>query len=102
MTPTSLGASAGYIEKTGKCNGMPELPEVETLRRGLERSLAGQKIVGVRVSVPQMLKGTVSDPKVLAGSLLAKMSPGADARVVLPAVADHELDRLATSCERGR
>ena len=41
---------------------MPELPEVETLRRGLERHLAGHRIVGTRVRVPAMVKGTVSEP----------------------------------------
>lgn len=41
---------------------MPELPEVETLRRGLERLLVGREIMGVRVLVPKMIKGTISDP----------------------------------------
>lgn len=41
---------------------MPELPEVETLRRGIERDLVGQKIVQVSILVPKMLKGTVADP----------------------------------------
>ncbi len=48
---------------------MPELPEVETLRRGLERCLAGHRIVGVRVPVPQMLKGIIAAPDVLARKL---------------------------------
>lgn len=46
---------------------MPELPEVETLRRGLERCLLGRRIVGVRIAVPKMVKGT--DTATLAGKL---------------------------------
>ncbi len=45
---------------------MPELPEVETLRRGLETLTAGRTIISVRVPVPKMVKGTVSDPALLA------------------------------------
>ena len=41
---------------------MPELPEVETLRRGIERHLVGHRIVGVRVLVPKMVKGAIADP----------------------------------------
>jgi formamidopyrimidine-DNA glycosylase len=40
---------------------LPELPEVETLRRGLERSLTGQTIHKVRILVPKMLKGNIAD-----------------------------------------
>lgn len=35
---------------------MPELPEVETVRRGLERLVVGRKIVSVDVRVPKMIK----------------------------------------------
>jgi len=35
---------------------LPELPEVETTRRGLERSLKGRTITGVRVLVAKMVK----------------------------------------------
>ncbi len=48
---------------------MPELPEVETLRRGLERHLAGRVMTGVRVLVPKMVKGNVTDPGDLAQKL---------------------------------
>ena len=48
---------------------MPELPEVETLRRGLETHLKGRTFGEVRVSVPKMLKGTVCDPDVFSESL---------------------------------
>lgn len=36
---------------------MPELPEVENLRRGLERHILGQKILGVKVSKPKLVSG---------------------------------------------
>ena len=41
---------------------MPELPEVETLRRGLERHIVGRTLGLVRIRVAKMLKGTFSDP----------------------------------------
>lgn len=41
---------------------MPELPEVETVRRGLERHLTGRTLGAARVLVAKMLKGTFSDP----------------------------------------
>ncbi len=41
---------------------MPELPEVETLRRGLERHLTGRTLGAARVRVAKMLKGTFCDP----------------------------------------
>ena len=48
---------------------MPELPEVETLRRGLERHLISRTFGEVRVEVPKMLKGTVTDPAVFREGL---------------------------------
>ena len=35
---------------------MPELPEVETVRRGLERLVVGRTISSVEVKVPKMIK----------------------------------------------
>jgi formamidopyrimidine-DNA glycosylase len=48
---------------------MPELPEVETLRRGLERHLVGRTLGEVRVLIPKMLKGTIADPDVFRDRL---------------------------------
>jgi formamidopyrimidine-DNA glycosylase len=36
---------------------VPELPEVETLRRGMERSLVDRFVVGVLIANPKVLKG---------------------------------------------
>ncbi len=36
---------------------MPELPEVENLRRGLEKVIVGQKILGVTVNKPKLVSG---------------------------------------------
>ncbi|MDP2789220.1 MAG: bifunctional DNA-formamidopyrimidine glycosylase/DNA-(apurinic or apyrimidinic site) lyase [bacterium] len=36
---------------------MPELPEVENLRRGLERAILGQKVKSVKVSKPKLVSG---------------------------------------------
>lgn len=36
---------------------MPELPEVENLRRGLEKNIMGQKILEVKVNKPKLVSG---------------------------------------------
>jgi formamidopyrimidine-DNA glycosylase len=36
---------------------MPELPEVENLRRGLEKHIVGQKVISVKVSRPKLVSG---------------------------------------------
>lgn len=43
---------------------MPELPEVENLRLGLEKSILGQKILNVKVAKPKLVsgKGTLRSP----------------------------------------
>jgi len=38
---------------------MPELPEVETIRIGLEKALTGHKIVGVEIKAPKLFKGSI-------------------------------------------
>ena len=38
---------------------MPELPEVETVRRGLEARVLGRRIVAVEVGHPQVIAGPV-------------------------------------------
>ncbi len=41
---------------------MPELPEVETVKRGLAASITGKKIKGVETDLPKMIRGkTLSD-----------------------------------------
>ena len=35
---------------------MPELPEVETVRRGLEKLLLGRTILSLEIKVPKMIK----------------------------------------------
>ena len=35
---------------------MPELPEVETVRRGLEKLILGKKISSVEIHYPKMIK----------------------------------------------
>ncbi len=41
---------------------MPELPEVETVRRGLELCLVGKTIVDGSIPVPKLLKPPMTDP----------------------------------------
>ncbi|MFH1859452.1 MAG: bifunctional DNA-formamidopyrimidine glycosylase/DNA-(apurinic or apyrimidinic site) lyase [bacterium] len=40
---------------------MPELPEVETIVRGLQEQIVGKKIVGVRVILPKIIRGNAGD-----------------------------------------
>jgi len=40
---------------------VPELPEVETIRRGLEHYLVGHKIVDVEIRVPKLFEGNPKD-----------------------------------------
>jgi formamidopyrimidine-DNA glycosylase len=55
---------------------MPELPEVETIRRGLEKELVGHKILNVQVRVPKLLFGSpkdLTDQKILEITRRAKI-----------------------------
>lgn len=49
---------------------MPELPEVETIRRGLEHYLVGHKILDVEVKVPKLFEGS---SKQIVGSKVQKV-----------------------------
>ncbi|MFH1824170.1 MAG: bifunctional DNA-formamidopyrimidine glycosylase/DNA-(apurinic or apyrimidinic site) lyase [Candidatus Firestonebacteria bacterium] len=40
---------------------MPELPEVETIVRGLQKQIVGKKIVGVKVILPKIVRGDAGD-----------------------------------------
>lgn len=40
---------------------MPELPEVETIRRGLEQYLVGHTVVSVEVKLPQIVQGETAE-----------------------------------------
>lgn len=48
---------------------MPELPEVETVRRGLQKLVIGKVVKSVTVNVPKMI---VSDPHTFAGDLMGQ------------------------------
>ncbi len=48
---------------------MPELPEVETVRRGLETNLVGRTIVDVEVLVPKVLRPPFQNPAEFANKL---------------------------------
>src|SRR3989344_5223664 len=45
---------------------MPELPEVENLRQGLQRSIVGQKVLSVEIKKPKLVfgKGTLRHPSI--------------------------------------
>ncbi len=40
---------------------MPELPEVETIVRGLQKQIIGKKIVGIKVILPRIIRGEAED-----------------------------------------
>lgn len=40
---------------------MPELPEVETIRKGLKKAIVGKKITGIDVRVPKLFHGREED-----------------------------------------
>ena len=55
---------------------MPELPEVETVRRIIEPQIAGQKITFVMVRNPQVIAYPAADefPPLLTGQTISSMS----------------------------
>lgn len=50
---------------------MPELPEVETIRLGLQKYIVGHKILDVEVKLPRLLTG---DPKHIIGAKITDVS----------------------------
>jgi len=58
MLPFWIGVRvSGFSPSTRGCCNVPELPEVETLRRGIQAHLPDQRIVAVAVANPKILKG---------------------------------------------
>ncbi len=53
---------------------MPELPEVETVRRGLEKLILGKKISSVEIRYPKMVKTDLDEfQKELPGQVVVSM-----------------------------
>lgn len=53
---------------------MPELPEVETVRRGLEKLILGKKISNIDISYPKMIKTDLDEfKKELPGQVIQSM-----------------------------
>jgi len=59
---------------------MPELPEVEVVRRGLNEHLVGRTITAVRVHHPRAVRRHDAGPADLAGRLLGARITGTDRR----------------------
>lgn len=59
---------------------MPELPEVEVVRRGLHAHLVGRTITGVRVHHPRAVRRHEAGPADLTGRLLGARITGTDRR----------------------
>jgi len=59
---------------------MPELPEVEVVRRGLDAHLVGRTLSGVRVHHPRAVRRHEAGPADLTGRLLGSRITGTDRR----------------------
>jgi len=49
---------------------MPELPEVETVRRSLEPNLLGKKIIDIKVNMPKLIKIPAGDASAFTNNLI--------------------------------
>ncbi len=67
---------------------MPELPEVENLRIGLEREIKGQKILSAEVRLPKLVSGTGNKRKA-SGAKAAEFIKGVVGKKII------EIDRRA-------
>lgn len=52
---------------------MPELPEVECVRRSLERRIVGRRVVSVRVNRPQIIRGSHRPAALLVNEQVAEV-----------------------------
>ena len=53
---------------------MPELPEVETVRRGLEKLILGKKISSIEIRYPKMIKTDLDEfQKEVPGQVVESM-----------------------------
>ncbi|MCY7160835.1 DNA-formamidopyrimidine glycosylase, partial [Streptococcus mitis] len=53
---------------------MPELPEVETVRRGLEKLILGKKISSIEIRYPKMIKTDLDEfRKEVPGQIVESM-----------------------------
>ena len=53
---------------------MPELPEVETVRRGLEKLILGKKISSIEIRYPKMIKTDLDEfQKEVPGQIIESM-----------------------------
>lgn len=53
---TIPNAFTSYLSHGGELNTVPELPEVETARRIIERELGGRRVTGILVRLPKLLR----------------------------------------------
>ena len=53
---------------------MPELPEVETIKLGLQKYLVGHKIEDVEIRVPKIFQGEIRKTSLAPRSLTSKES----------------------------
>ena len=59
---------------------MPELPEVETIRRGLERSVVGRRVIGVDVPTVKILRPPYDSPEEFSKYLVGRRVESAERR----------------------
>ena len=67
-----MGASLLLVFREG--GAMPELPEVETVRRGLEKLILGKKISNIEIHYPKMIKTDLEQfQKEMSGQVIQTM-----------------------------
>jgi len=67
-----VGASLLLVFREG--GAMPELPEVETVRRGLEKLILGKKISNIEIHYPKMIKTDLEQfQKEMSGQVIQTM-----------------------------
>jgi formamidopyrimidine-DNA glycosylase len=73
LRPASATATSGKQGYEGQEQvrrySMPELPEVETIRRGLEKHLVGLTLTNIQVNLPKLFFGDVNN--VIGGEVIA-------------------------------
>ena len=67
-----MGSSLLLVFRKG--GAMPELPEVETVRRGLEKLILGKKILNIDIRYPKMIKTDLHEfQKEMPGQIIQSM-----------------------------
>jgi len=75
-----LGCQSARLRRACDHHGVPELPEVEVVRRGLQGRVVSQTITAVRVHHPRAVRRHEAGPADLSARLLGAQITGTDRR----------------------